>query len=614
MELLFYLQTVLHYSSDNIKFFINNNDIIEISGKYVICDETLLVRIMRTMYVFDANLDKTLKKISNDNYEDYLLIFEYISNGNFRLALDLLNKINDNGYYPNLLRKAIENVPDKMSYMYNVKYSNESLKEFYHSIERDALIELDRGSFKKFAQKIALLKDVPEYEIYIDVISSFLNELNYLNTNKKFIGNRSDIYYMGNPLIIIKDLLDGKDYFRVNEVIISNITDEDFNNTFYHIIFILNSYLQKILKRNININYQRIKSDVREINNINNLVGLDSKQLDSIDEYSKKKKLNIKGSYQKYLEYFNNKEYKKARDEIYALSISLDTKSLNYLIKELDVLIYNSSNNKSNLIIWNKLIDKANELYNKHEYIDAIKYYEESINYDLKTNPSTLAKIGLCYYNEEDYKKAINYLEEADKSYLNPRLYFELSLAHYYIGNYKKSIEYGNMYQDYYGDTSPELHYLLSICYAELSDYQEALNEVSLSEISNVMTYDHEETMVSEKNKLIELSNGNDINLYNIDDFCKYIPLPDNKTVDLLSYDDKDSLYNNILTMVNTFSSSNNEKIQYLLLFSKKLKEIKERDILNKVLNKVEETLNESDIDPIDYENYRLLLKNYRKL
>lgn len=613
MKLLFYLQTVLHFTKNNIDFFIANEDVKEINGKYVIYSENLLMRTIKLMWIYDSSLDKTLKKLDNNKYMDYLLIVKYVFNGNFRLALDLLDKIDDHSYYASLLVSAIGDSPDKLEYIYNDYYANKSLKDFYHKIERDALIELDRGNLKNFIKKISILKDVPEYSNYINLIYLFLSEINYLAIHKKFTGTRSDINYIGDPISVIESLLNEKDYARVNEVIVSNFTDIDFNNTGYNMIYILNEYLQKLLKANININYKRIEADQKEIDKIN-LISLNDKQIDNIDEYNRVSKLNIKGSYKKYLEYFNNKEYKKARDEIYALSMSLNSNSLNYLIKELDTLIYNSSNSKSNLIIWDRLINKGNELCKKHKYIEAIKYYEESIYYDLKTNPTTLAKIGLCYYNLEDYKKAIKFLEEAHKSYLNPRLYFELALANYYIGNYQEAIDYGDMYQDYYGDTSPELHYLLSICYAKLSDYKDALDEVSLSEISNVLTYDHEETMNIEKDKIKELSKGNNTNLYTIDDFCKYISLPDDKALDLLSYEDRDSLYNKILTMVNTFASNNKEKIQYLLLFSKKLKEIKEKDILDKVLNKVEDTLNESDINPTDYENYRLLLKNYRKL
>jgi len=87
------------------------------------------------------------------------------------------------------------------------------------------------------------------------------------------------------------------------------------------------------------------------------------------------------------------------------------------------------------------LMEKAEELFFKKQYISAEKWYLEVIKKDPR-NPKIYSRLGLIYISQKNYKDAISCLEEANK--LEPTVasrYFNLSFANNEEGNRKEALD-----------------------------------------------------------------------------------------------------------------------------------------------------------------------------
>jgi len=86
------------------------------------------------------------------------------------------------------------------------------------------------------------------------------------------------------------------------------------------------------------------------------------------------------------------------------------------------------------------LMEKAEELFFKKQYISAEKWYLEVIKKEPR-NPKIYSRLGLIYINQKNYKDAICCLEEASK--IEPGVasrYFNLSFAQNEEGDRKSAI------------------------------------------------------------------------------------------------------------------------------------------------------------------------------
>lgn len=87
------------------------------------------------------------------------------------------------------------------------------------------------------------------------------------------------------------------------------------------------------------------------------------------------------------------------------------------------------------------LMEKAEELFFKKQYISAEKWYLEVVKKDPR-NPKIYSRLGLIYISQKNYKDAISCLEEANK--LDPTVasrYFNLSFAHNEEGSRKEALD-----------------------------------------------------------------------------------------------------------------------------------------------------------------------------
>lgn len=87
------------------------------------------------------------------------------------------------------------------------------------------------------------------------------------------------------------------------------------------------------------------------------------------------------------------------------------------------------------------LMEKAEELFFKKQYISAEKWYLEVIKKEPR-NPKIYSRLGLIYINQKNYKDAICCLQEASK--IEPGVasrYFNLSFAQNEEGDRKSAVE-----------------------------------------------------------------------------------------------------------------------------------------------------------------------------
>lgn len=86
------------------------------------------------------------------------------------------------------------------------------------------------------------------------------------------------------------------------------------------------------------------------------------------------------------------------------------------------------------------LMEKAEELFFKKQYISAEKWYLEVIKKDPR-NPKIYSRLALIYIDQKNYKDAISCLEEANK--IDPSIasrYFNLSFAQNEEGDRKEAL------------------------------------------------------------------------------------------------------------------------------------------------------------------------------
>lgn len=88
------------------------------------------------------------------------------------------------------------------------------------------------------------------------------------------------------------------------------------------------------------------------------------------------------------------------------------------------------------------LMEKAEELFFKKQYISAEKWYLEVVKKDPR-NPKIYSRLGLIYISQKNYKDAIACLEEANK--IGPALAsrcFNLSFAYNEEGSRREALEH----------------------------------------------------------------------------------------------------------------------------------------------------------------------------
>lgn len=126
------------------------------------------------------------------------------------------------------------------------------------------------------------------------------------------------------------------------------------------------------------------------------------------------------------------------------------------------------------------LLDKAVAYFNSEKYHEALLIFQQ-LDKRYKLNDRFRAYIGLCYYNEWEYKSATKYLDE-----VTPRLtmlaphersvyYFANAESHFQLQEYKAAIPfYEQALTVCYDNEKGEIYYRLGLCYMFGSEWEKA--------------------------------------------------------------------------------------------------------------------------------------------
>lgn len=126
------------------------------------------------------------------------------------------------------------------------------------------------------------------------------------------------------------------------------------------------------------------------------------------------------------------------------------------------------------------LLDKAVAYFNSEKYHEALLIFQQ-LDKRYKLNDRFRAYIGLCYYNEWEYKSATKYLDE-----VTPRLtmlaphersvyYFANAESHFQLQEYKLAIPfYEQALAVCYDNEKGEIYYRLGLCYMFGSEWEKA--------------------------------------------------------------------------------------------------------------------------------------------
>ena len=126
------------------------------------------------------------------------------------------------------------------------------------------------------------------------------------------------------------------------------------------------------------------------------------------------------------------------------------------------------------------LLDKAVAYFNSEKYHEALLIFQQ-LDKRYKLNDRFRAYIGLCYYNEWEYKSATKYLDE-----VTPRLtmlaphersvyYFANAESHFQLQEYKAAIPfYEQALAVCYDNEKGEIYYRLGLCYMFGSEWEKA--------------------------------------------------------------------------------------------------------------------------------------------
>lgn len=126
------------------------------------------------------------------------------------------------------------------------------------------------------------------------------------------------------------------------------------------------------------------------------------------------------------------------------------------------------------------LLDKAVAYFNSEKYHEALLIFQQ-LDKRYKLNDRFRAYIGLCYYNEWEYKSATKYLDEVTPrlTMLDPHersvYYFANAESHFQLQEYKAAIPfYEQALTVCYDNEKGEIYYRLGLCYMFGSEWEKA--------------------------------------------------------------------------------------------------------------------------------------------
>lgn len=559
------------------------------------------------------------------------LVKEYIKGNQSMLAYDLLDDVIKNGAKVEhmALQNILELLPDETKYMLDESiYPSKVTRDGLKAIERKVLIYLEIGNVNKAVIELEKLKYLYQFQdqVIFANLFSLLNKIQVMQKDKKMVSLRNYNTIYGDFNSVLYELLRTNDFYRVIELV--NAELEKYPTSIYlNILHILCGSLDYLNKRNMG--YVKTEMDLNN-NGMNEISDFNKyhvssfnrtflEDLESIKNMEEDNKINYYKLYERELK---NKNYRNALFAIKAFDRKMRKlgiyKNVDYLILEVEILLTNSKDNINNVNLANMFYDEAISAMECGSYQDAIYLFLEHSKYLVKQNPRVFALIGKCYKELNRNKDAIDFYKEADKVFLYPEDYLDLIDCLFNEECYEEIPSYVSKYEKYYPEENIRLHYLLSIVYLKLADYEHAEDEIHLCEAMSVyilnmpITYDYELSIIA------QLRNGEVIVPYSLKDFIDYdMSKKEYEMADSLISLEKcldTSLTDAILNNIEKEDLAIKDKIEYLLSVTK-IFAIKERtEDVKCMCSYIETFMEEENLESDARRRFTKTLKNYKNL
>ena len=623
-----YLQQ-LGFSTEYISTLVDNHLISLKKDGYEINDFNFLLSLINNypnVNLYDLE-DKRINKMLDE-------LFRLVRLGQNKLAYELALRIDTitNINEVKLIINNIDHKYDPLKYIleegvYPSDVTNEGLKK----IERNMLINYLIGDDREGNEDMMKLSKIYVYQNPSEFVTykAYLAAILELEKNHTSINVRKDANAAGDPIGVLCALIKCKDYYRAHSILkeyyLDNIKDEF--SVAWEIYRIYDEHLMTLLKRNTENVYKQMELNANGLNTIKEIVGkYDLSHISSelIDAMSKKNDYSIdedKNYYEEYLKHKDKGSYEEARLDIIKHQRKLGEMGIfvdyDYLIKETDILlyisIYDSDEQKEE---HNNYLKLANDYKLRKDYINAIKYYKESLKYESKETPLTLSKIAECYMELKDYTNAVFYYKRESNDFLYPIDYLHYIESLYYLGRYDEIFPLADGYEYYYPTESAFIHYILSICYLERNNYKLALDHIDTCEIISMEYYDLALNFNYERDIIKDLERGKDVPSYTLDDFYSHCfnetTLNKINQLEIDKYPEDGSLLINIIHKIS--DDRVEEQINFMLKVSKVLKEMNRRKDAKDLLKYIEDVIKTTELSATDNEHFTVVLKNYRNL
>lgn len=152
-----------------------------------------------------------------------------------------------------------------------------------------------------------------------------------------------------------------------------------------------------------------------------------------------------------------------------------------------------AQNNTDNKNTQNLSLD-ADQLGMALEYFQAAKYHEallifQKLDKRYKLNPRFRAYIGLCYYYEWDYKKAVGYFDKVlpELKGLSPHelsvYYYAAGESYFQLQQYAKALPYFNLdLKVCYDKEKGDVYYRIGFCYMFQKEWHKAFDNYTMAE------------------------------------------------------------------------------------------------------------------------------------
>lgn len=456
---------------------------------------------------------------------------KYLKKQQYILVSDILDRIIsiDANVYLQILRNVCRTLPTNMHYIVDEgKIKDQATRDGIAKMERKMLIDLEFGESLLMTKNF---NDLVSFEVCGDIyenILSLLNIVDYFKTHTRCISNHDFNIVCGEFDSVVKTFIQSEDFYRLRSVVDDAMEESEHPAIKVQIYKILSDAIMYYNSRNKEL-IDRERTISLDKNNEKWLMEkypLSSIRVDTIYEEIPTLATDFsKNYYQVYQDYYEAKKYKEAKNALQQFKVNQESLSvrinLDYLFKELDILIFNEQVDDEDKKHEETLLSKAESIEDTDPN-QAITLYKEALKYQARKNPRIMSKIGELYYKSNDYEKALTYYREASKDFLYLEDYIMVMELLIKTRRYKDVDYYAYKYESYYPEENAYVQYLLSIAYIHQHLYDAAEDALQMADAINACQYNVSVSYTREHEIIGALKRGEDVKPFTMEDFVNY--------------------------------------------------------------------------------------------